>query len=205
MTKCLNASFPIRYSVQSCWLGEMLIAVSKKGICSVLLGDDANALRDDLRRRFSGIDLVEDAESLQQTFDTINEFLSAPTKILKTPLDLKGTAFQQLVWAALCEIPVATTTSYTKIAVQIGRPQSVRAVAQAIGANPVAIVVPCHRVVRSDGSLCGYRWGVERKRQLQLWEQQLPIGNPAHSSTGSSCSASTRTWPSVPALEMTTV
>lgn len=159
----------LRVATQSCWLGQMLIAESDRGICAILLGDDANALADDLRRRFPAADLHMGAGASQQLL----AYAWAPTLSLPAPLDLRGTSFQQQVWEALCEVPFGTTTSYGAIARQIGRPEASRAVGQAIGANPVAIVVPCHRVVRSDGSLSGYRWGAERKTQLLQREQEL--------------------------------
>lgn len=175
MRSPLQATKPdptIHFAVQESWLGQMLVAASQSGICAILLGDDRNVLREDLRRRFAKADLREESGTIEQLLIDVADFVATPSVGRKLQLDLRGTVFQQLVWKALLEIPTGTTVSYTQIAQRVNRPQSVRAVAQAIGANPVAVAVPCHRVVRADGSLCGYRWGVQRKIQLLRREQQ---------------------------------
>jgi AraC family transcriptional regulator, regulatory protein of adaptative response / methylated-DNA-[protein]-cysteine methyltransferase len=163
----------LHVAVQPCWLGQMLVAVSQRGICAVLLGDDSEALTSDLRRRFQAAELLPSDDASAQRIADVLAHAWTPTLPLTVPLDLRGTSFQQQVWQALCRVPFGTTTSYAAIARQIGRPEASRAVGQAIGANPVAIAVPCHRVVRSDGSLSGYRWGAERKTRLLDREQQL--------------------------------
>ena len=156
----------IRYAIAANWLGLTLVAQSDRGLCAVLLGDDPDALVTDLQRRFArAVLLASDAECLQR----IAPLMGSPDTVgvaKALPLDLRGTAFQQRVWHALLEIPAGRTASYTDIAQRIGSPRSVRAVAQACGANPVAVVVPCHRVVAKDGALTGYRWGVQRKHAL---------------------------------------
>jgi AraC family transcriptional regulator of adaptative response/methylated-DNA-[protein]-cysteine methyltransferase len=147
-------------------LGLVLVARSDRGMAAVLIGDDHEALRRELRARFPGSTLDEgDGESLAMLGEVIG-CIERPGRALDVPLDLGGTEFQRTVWRALREIPSGTTTTYTEIAVRLGRPKSARAVAQACAANALAVVVPCHRVVRRDGSLSGYRWGVQRKRAL---------------------------------------
>jgi AraC family transcriptional regulator of adaptative response/methylated-DNA-[protein]-cysteine methyltransferase len=157
---------PIRYAIAANWLGLALVAQSDRGLCAVFLGDDPEALATDLQRRFPRAALLaSDAECLQR----MAPLLGSPHTVgmaSALPLDLRGTAFQQRVWHALLDIPAGQTASYTDIAWRIGAPRSVRAVAQACGANPVAVVVPCHRVVAKDGALTGYRWGVQRKHAL---------------------------------------
>jgi AraC family transcriptional regulator of adaptative response/methylated-DNA-[protein]-cysteine methyltransferase len=141
----------------------VLGAESGRGLCAVLLGDEREALVQELQGRFPGAKLREGDSSLVAR---VIAWVEAPSPGLEVPLDLRGTEFQQQVWQALQGIPSGATASYAEIAARIERPGSVRAVAQACAANPVALVVPCHRVVRSDGVLSGYRWGVERKRAL---------------------------------------
>ncbi len=148
----------IRYAVGECSLGPILAARSERGLCAILLGEDAAA---DLRARFPKATLVaDDGKALAAAVEM------ADGKGVQLPLDIQGTAFQQRVWRALQAIPVGSTASYTEIAKKIGAPKSVRAVAGACAANPLAVAIPCHRVVRSDGGLSGYRWGVERKKAL---------------------------------------
>jgi AraC family transcriptional regulator of adaptative response/methylated-DNA-[protein]-cysteine methyltransferase len=156
----------IRFAIGECSLGSILVAASDKGVCAILLGDDPERLARDLQDRFPKAALTAgDAE-----FDTwvakVVGFVELPRLGLDLPLDVRGTAFQQRVWRALSEIPLGSTVSYSEIARTIGAPQSVRAVAQACGANHLAVAIPCHRVVRTNGDLTGYRWGVERKRAL---------------------------------------
>ena len=147
-------------------LGGALIAGTAAGICAVLLGDDESALRDDLRRRFPRAALAEGGEAFRALAAAARAAIEDPEASGKVPLDLHGTSFQQEVWRALCEIPAGRTASYGELAARLGRPRAAQAVGQAVAANPVAVLVPCHRAIRGDGSLSGYRWGVERKRVL---------------------------------------
>lgn len=156
----------IRFAFGESSLGLVLVARRTRGICAVLLGDDSDALLRNVQDRFPGSPLVEGGADLYALTSEISYFIESPSRRLDVPLDLRGTDFQHLVWQALREIPAGETATYTEIAHRIGRPRAVRAVAQACAANPLAILVPCHRVVRSDGSLSGYRWGIERKRAL---------------------------------------
>jgi AraC family transcriptional regulator of adaptative response/methylated-DNA-[protein]-cysteine methyltransferase len=156
----------IRFAVGECSLGSILVARSAKGVCAILLGDDPDALARDLQDRFPRADLIGADEQFERLVAKIVGFVEAPAIGLDLPLDVRGTAFQQRVWQALRKIPAGSTASYSDIAQRIGAPKSVRAVAQACAANAIAIAIPCHRVVRNDGALSGYRWGVERKRAL---------------------------------------
>lgn len=156
----------IRFSIIPCSLGHVLIALSSHGIIALFLGDDIDELRDELAHRFPAAMLEEGGAALDAIAAQVVAFVESPAQELKVPLDIRGTAFQQSVWSMLRKIPPGTTASYTEIAQRIGHPTAMRAVAQACAANPLAIVVPCHRVVRSDGGLSGYRWGVQRKRAL---------------------------------------
>ena len=160
------AGEPIRYAIATSWLGPTLLAQSAQGICALFMGDVPEALAADLRRRFPRAVLIgSDADCLQRIAPLLGS-LNVGGMTAGLPLNLCGTAFQQNVWRALLEIPAGGTASYTDIARRIDAPRAVRAVAQACGANPVAVVVPCHRVVCRDGALSGYRWGVNRKRAL---------------------------------------
>jgi AraC family transcriptional regulator, regulatory protein of adaptative response / methylated-DNA-[protein]-cysteine methyltransferase len=162
----------IRFAVGECSLGSILVAQSELGVCAILLGDDPDALARDLQDRFPKATLIGGDHDFEQLVSKVVGFIEAPGLGLDLPLDVRGTAFQRRVWQALQEIPVGTTVSYTQIAERIGAPKSVRAVAQACGANALAVAIPCHRVVRNDGGLSGYRWGVERKRTLLQREAQ---------------------------------
>jgi AraC family transcriptional regulator of adaptative response/methylated-DNA-[protein]-cysteine methyltransferase len=144
----------------------VLVGQSARGVCAIFLGDDPDALVRNLQDRFPRATLVGGDAAFEQIVAKAIGVVEAPAVGLDLPLDVRGTAFQQRVWQALREIPPGSTASYTDIAVRIGSPTSARAVALACGANPVAVAIPCHRVVRTDGSLSGYRWGVERKRIL---------------------------------------
>jgi len=161
-----GADAEIRFAVGQCSLGSVLVAQSAKGVCAILLGDDPNLLVRDLQDRFPHAALVGGDETFEQTIARVIALVESPAQGLDLPLDVRGTAFQQRVWMALRQIPVGATASYSEIASRIGAPNSVRAVARACGANPLAVAIPCHRVVRTDGSLSGYRWGVERKKRL---------------------------------------
>lgn len=161
-----GADVQIRFAVGECSLGAFLVARSALGICAILLGDDPEALLRDLQDRFPRADLVGGDEGFEQEVAAAVGLIERPADGLALPLDIRGTAFQQRVWRALQEIPSGATASYREIAERIGAPKAVRAVAQACAANALAIAIPCHRVVRLDGDLSGYRWGVERKRVL---------------------------------------
>ncbi len=165
----------IRYGIGETSLGRVLVAESGNGICAITLGDDADELVADLQRRFRGATLIEGGEGFRERLALVSEFVEAPWGEFPLPLDLRGTAFQRRVWEALREIPAGSTTCYSAIAEKLGVPSAVRAVGGAIGANPVAVVVPCHRVVRRDGSLCGYHWGTDRKRALLERERQTVL------------------------------
>jgi AraC family transcriptional regulator, regulatory protein of adaptative response / methylated-DNA-[protein]-cysteine methyltransferase len=161
-----GANTDIRFAVGQCSLGAILVAQSTRGICAILLGDDPDALVRDLQDKFARANLIGGDHDFEQLIAKVVGFIEAPAIGLDLPLDLQGTAFQERVWQALRSIPVGATASYAEIAAMIGAPKSFRAVAQACGANSLAVAIPCHRVVRSDGNLSGYRWGVERKRIL---------------------------------------
>lgn len=156
----------IRFAVGQCSLGAILVAQSDKGVCAILLGDDPDALVRDLQDRFPKARLVGADAAYEQWVAQVIGLVEQPQVGLDLPLDVRGTAFQQRVWSALRQIPVGETASYQAIAEKIGAPRAVRAVAQACAANSLAVAIPCHRVVRQDGDLSGYRWGVERKRAL---------------------------------------
>ena len=161
-----GADTEIHFAVGECSLGSILVAQSAKGVCAILLGDNPDALVRDLQDRFPRATLVGGDTAFEQTVARVIAFVERPTLGLGLPLDVRGTAFQQRVWQALREIPAGSTMTYSEIAGRIGAPNGARAVAQACGANALAVAIPCHRVVRTDGSLSGYRWGVERKRDL---------------------------------------
>jgi len=156
----------IRFAVGECSLGSILVARSAKGVCAILLGDDPAALVRELQDRFPRAVLRGGDAAFEETVARVVGFVDAPALGLDLPLDVRGTAFQQRVWRALREIPTGATATYSEIAARIGAPGSARAVAQACAANPLAVAIPCHRVVRQDGELSGYRWGIERKRTL---------------------------------------
>ena len=156
----------IRFAIGQCSLGAILVASSDIGVCAILLGDDPDVLARDLQDRFPKADLVGGDAEYQSVVATVVGFVEAPGIGLDLPLDVRGTAFQERVWQALRDIPAGGRATYAEIAHRIGEPQAVRAVAGACAANRLAVAIPCHRVVRSDGGLSGYRWGVERKRQL---------------------------------------
>lgn len=156
----------LTFAVGQCALGAILVASSAKGVAAILLGDDPQALVRDLEDRFPNATLVGGDSDYERLVAQVVGFVEAPALGLALPLDVRGTAFQHRVWMALCEIPAGETANYTAIAEKIGSPRSVRAVASACAANALAVAIPCHRVVRQDGTLSGYRWGVERKREL---------------------------------------
>ncbi|PXX98389.1 bifunctional DNA-binding transcriptional regulator/O6-methylguanine-DNA methyltransferase Ada [Halomonas sp. LBP4] len=156
----------IRFALGECALGSILVAASDEGICAISLGDDPDQLLHELQERFSAARLIPGDAGFDEWVARVVGFVEAPRLGLSLPLDIRGTAFQRRVWHALTEIPVGSTASYAEVAERIGAPQAVRAVARACAANTLAIAIPCHRVVRTDGTLSGYRWGVERKRAL---------------------------------------
>jgi AraC family transcriptional regulator of adaptative response/methylated-DNA-[protein]-cysteine methyltransferase len=156
----------IRFAVGECSLGSILVAATDKGVCAILLGDEPEKLVRDLQDRFPRAQLIGGDRSFERLVATVVGFVEAPRLGLDLPLDVRGTAFQQRVWQALREIPAGATATYTDIAERIGAPTAVRAVAQACASNAIAVAIPCHRVVRTDGALAGYRWGLARKRTL---------------------------------------
>jgi AraC family transcriptional regulator, regulatory protein of adaptative response / methylated-DNA-[protein]-cysteine methyltransferase len=160
----LNAK--ITFAIGQCSLGAILVARSETGVCAILLGDDPDELARELQDRFPKANLCGGDSLFEKIVAKVVGFIEAPELGLDLPLDVRGTAFQQRVWQALQKIPVGQTVTYTEIARRIGAPDSIRAVAQACGANTIAVAIPCHRVVRSDAVISGYRWGVQRKHAL---------------------------------------
>lgn len=156
----------IRFAVGECSLGSILVAVTDKGVCAIEFGDNPDALVRELQDRYPSARIIGGDEQFEKLVACVVGFVESPALGLDLPLDVRGTAFQQRVWQALREIPVGATASYTEIAERIGAPKAARAVAQACASNTIAVAIPCHRVVRTDGGLSGYRWGVERKRAL---------------------------------------
>lgn len=161
------------FAVRACSLGQVLVAATRQGIAAILLGDDGMAMKSDLTQRFARAHITDAAEDLRPLLGEVLLSIDAPLRPMRLPLDLRGTMFQQRVWNALQAIPPGETRSYSQVADAIGAPGGSRAVAAACAANPVAVLVPCHRVIRSDGALAGYRWGLERKRALLTRERAL--------------------------------
>lgn len=168
--KAGGADLEIRFAVGECSLGSILVAATARGVCAVLLGDDPQALIDDLHARFPRADIIGADASFDALVGRVIGFVERPSahtsRADRLPLDIRGTAFQQRVWSALAAIPAGTTVTYADLAATIGAPNAIRAVASACAKNAIAVVVPCHRVVRRGGELAGYRWGIERKRVL---------------------------------------
>jgi AraC family transcriptional regulator of adaptative response/methylated-DNA-[protein]-cysteine methyltransferase len=162
----------IRFAIGQCSLGAILVARSDQGVCAISMGDDPDTLARDLQDRFPQANLVGGDVEFEQWIARVIGFVDAPGLGLDLPLDVRGTAFQRRVWQALRTIPAGKTASYRDIASRIGAPKATRAVAQACASTTLAVAIPCHRVVRSDGTLSGYRWGVERKRALLAIEAQ---------------------------------
>lgn len=156
----------IRYGVTACSLGALLVAATERGVCAIEFGDDPAALTARLEKRFPRAHVEVGGEDFTGLVEQVVAFVEAPSEGLSLPLDIRGTAFQQQVWAALSRVPPGTTVGYAELAAHIGRPDAARAVAGACAANTLAVAIPCHRVVRADGTLSGYRWGVDRKRAL---------------------------------------
>lgn len=169
------APLVLHYTQHRCALGQVLLAATSKGVAAVLLGDNPGELREDLQQRYPQAQLSSGGPLLQRWSATVLEILAHPTLQHVVPLDaVSGTDFQRKVWKALRGIPAGQTRTYTEVAHSVGQPQAVRAVASACAANPVAVLVPCHRVLRSDGGWGGYRWGLERKQQLLRQEGAVP-------------------------------
>jgi AraC family transcriptional regulator, regulatory protein of adaptative response / methylated-DNA-[protein]-cysteine methyltransferase len=156
----------ILFSTGECVLGAVLVARSERGVCAILLGDDPLDLEHDLRQRFPDHDVQDAYVGLEPLLSEVTSFLAAPHTCLRPPLDLHGSELQQRVWSALREIPPGTTETYSDVARRLGGAASAKEVGEACAANPLAVAVPCHRVLRKDGSLGGYRWGLRRKRAL---------------------------------------
>jgi AraC family transcriptional regulator of adaptative response/methylated-DNA-[protein]-cysteine methyltransferase len=161
-----GAGAQIRFAVGQTSLGAILVAATAKGVCAIQFGEDPDALVRALQDRFPKADLVGADRDFEALVARVVGMVEGSADAADLPLDIQGTAFQERVWRALRDIPRGATASYADVAARIGAPKAVRAVAQACAANPTAVVIPCHRVVRSDGALSGYRWGVERKRAL---------------------------------------
>jgi len=156
----------IRYAFAMTSLGQIIVAATTRGICVVRFGESNEQLLAGLSQLYPQAQLVQDEQELQRSLKQVVSLIDNPAAKHQLPLDIRGTAFQEKVWAALRKIPAGCTSSYSDVAQSIGKPTAMRAVAQACGANPVAVLIPCHRVVRADGGLSGYRWGVERKAAL---------------------------------------
>ena len=161
-----KSSTSIEYTVTDSHLGTLLVAQTQLGICAVLFAESAAGLKEALRKIFKNNILIENNDTLQANIHAVSRAVENPRLLHQIKLDLHGTAFQQRVWQALREIPAGNMISYSQLATSIGQPKAARAVASACAANKIAVVIPCHRVVRNDGALSGYRWGVDRKRML---------------------------------------
>lgn len=165
----------IRFAVVPCFLGLVLVAATERGICAIDFGDTAKSLEENLRRRFPKAVFEDPDPQFAATIGEVLAFLENPRPgRLGLPLDVQGTAFQRRVWLTLQQIPAGDTVSYAEVASRVGRPKAARATARACAANPLAVAIPCHRVVRGDGQLGGYRWGLERKRVLLERESKQP-------------------------------
>lgn len=156
----------IDYTITNCELGKMLVARTEKGVCAVTFGDDESYLTEKLQEEYKQAEIKKDETNLKEYVEAILQNLSGKNKRIVLPIDVQATAFQMQVWEALRKIPYGKTLSYKQVAESLGNPKAVRAVARACATNRVAVVIPCHRVVGSDGSLSGYRWGIERKKKL---------------------------------------
>jgi AraC family transcriptional regulator, regulatory protein of adaptative response / methylated-DNA-[protein]-cysteine methyltransferase len=161
-----GADLDIRFAIGECTLGSILVAATARGVCAILLGENPQELAHDLERRFPRARLIGADAGFEELVAKVVGLVEHPGVGTELPLDVRGTAFQQRVWKALRRIPAGARATYAEIARAVGAPKAIRAVAQACGANALAVAIPCHRVVRTDGKLSGYRWGVERKRAL---------------------------------------
>lgn len=167
-----GAGAEIRFAAGECSLGSIVIAASRRGVCAILLGDDVDRLIAELQDQFPSAQLSGGDPEFDEWAARAVGFVDDPRIGLGLPLDIRGTAFQQRVWQALCDIPLGSTATYAAVAERIGRPGAARAVARACASNRIAVAIPCHRVVRQDGGLSGYRWGVERKQALLRAERE---------------------------------
>lgn len=156
----------IRYAIVRSYLGWVLVAMTERGICKIDLDDSRAVLEARLKAEFPEAKLQGDAPEFEEIISQTLTFLETPERNFELPLDIQGTAFQRQIWAKLQSIPPGSTVSYAELAKQIGNPKAARAVARACAANHIAVAIPCHRVVRGDGNLAGYRWGIERKQAL---------------------------------------
>lgn len=156
----------IRFAIAPCWLGHVLAAATAKGVCAILLGDDARSLSAELARIFPSAHLEGPDRGLAGLLESVVQLVACPARHIDLPLDIRGTAFQRRVWDALIAVPSGSTTTYAELARQIGAPKAVRAVGHACASNTLAVAVPCHRALRSDGTIAGYRWDPRRKRAL---------------------------------------
>lgn len=173
---------PVRFTFARSSLGTVLVAATDKGICAVLLGDDAAALERDLDTRFANARLDVGDRVLEDLAVKVVDIVEAPGRALALPLDPRGSPFELKVWHALRDIPAGATATYSEIALRVGAPKEAYAVGAACAANMIAVAIPCHRVVRKDGALAGYRWGVQRKRALLAREgaaHEAPVREPA--------------------------
>ncbi|MGZ5030093.1 MAG: methylated-DNA--[protein]-cysteine S-methyltransferase [Methylobacter sp.] len=162
----------IHFATGECSLGSILVAISERGVCAIALADNPDSLVRDLQDRFPQAEPIGADPDVEQLIAKVVDFIENPALALDLPLDVRGTAFQQRVWQALREIPAGTTVSYSEMAQRIGAPKAARAVASACAANTLAVAIPCHRAVRTDGSLSGYRWGIKRKAELLRREKR---------------------------------
>ncbi len=169
----------VRYVTVATPLGWALVAATARGVCQTALGDDRKHLAAMVRQRFPAATVIDEDAGLKDWADQVVRFITAPSHTLDLPLDIRGTAFQARVWRALQKIPLGRTATYSEIARTLGQPRAVRAVAQACAANNLALIVPCHRVIREDGDLAGYRWGLERKRALLEREREAAAADEA--------------------------
>jgi AraC family transcriptional regulator of adaptative response/methylated-DNA-[protein]-cysteine methyltransferase len=177
-----GAGANVAFAIGECSLGSVLVARSERGICAILLGDDSQILIEDLSRRFPLARITRGETDFEKLLDDVIQLVDSPRKAINLPLDIKGTAFQRRVWQALRKIPAGSTATYSDISKSIGAPKSVRAVARACAENPIAVAIPCHRVIAKNGSLAGYRWGLERKRKLLDGEAKSQPASPQASS-----------------------
>lgn len=162
----------LHYALAKSWLGEVLVAVTERGVAAVLIGDDPEALERDLSQRFASAQLERADELLRHRVEEVLLSIEEPERSIGLPLDTRGTIFQHLVWRALRRVPPGRTVSYSELASAIGRPRAARAVGAACAANPIAVLVPCHRVKGTDGDMTGYRWGAHRKQSLLKRERE---------------------------------
>ncbi len=169
----------IQYNIGECSLGNILVAESERGICAIALGDGSSALIAYLHKLFPNAAIQPAGPEFERKLAQVITYVDAPESGFSLPLDIRGTEFQQMVWREISKIPPGTTSTYTELAKQIGSPKSVRAVANACAANKLAVVIPCHRVIQKNGSLAGYRWGLERKRLLLQREANV-FGSTEH-------------------------